>query len=126
MAFFAGAIPGTEPINRKWTWKVQGQGGHRAAVVAYLIDARFPYTRAAVAGHERRRLVRKGRPSIQQGTGLRVLIVTGSYFLTAGGPAMSTRFFLYEKWIFSGRSPRAAAAALPPGCGPRARANRNP
>ena len=63
--------------------------------------------------------------NIAPGSGLRVLLVTGSYFLVLA-VLYGLRFFLYEHWIFSGRSRVRAALRSRRQVWNAARANRTP
>jgi putative flippase GtrA len=122
LAFFAGAIPNWS-INRRWTWKVRGRVAFGREVVAYLIVSAITLVLLSLATNAADSYVKSHH--IQQGTGLRVLIVTGSYFL-ALALLYGVRFFLYEKWIFSGRSRLRAALRSRRQVWSAARANRTP
>ena len=63
--------------------------------------------------------------SIPAGHGLRVLLVTASYFGVLAA-LYAVRFFLYERWIFSGRSRLRAALRSRHQVWIAARANRTP
>ena len=62
---------------------------------------------------------------IPAGHGIRVLLVTGSYFAVLA-MLYVVRFFLYEHWIFSGRSRVRAALRSRRQVWSAARANRTP
>ena len=122
LAFFAGAIPNWT-INRRWTWKVSGRVAVGREVVAYLVISSATLVLLSLATNAADSFVKAN--NIQQGTGLRVLLVTGSYFLTLA-VLYGARFFLYEKWIFSGRSRVRAALRSRRQVWSAARANRTP
>ena len=65
------------------------------------------------------------RSSIPAHHGVRVLLVTGSYFAVLA-MLYGVRFFLYEHWIFSGRSRVRAAFRSRRQVWSAARANRTP
>ncbi len=120
IAFFAGAIPNWT-LNRRWTWKVQGQVAFGREVVAYvIISATTLLLLSLVTGWTDDHV-----QSIPAGHGLRALIVTGSYFGTLA-VLYGIRFFLYERWIFSGRSRLRAALRSRHQVWVAARANRTP
>jgi putative flippase GtrA len=122
LAFVAGAIPNWS-INRRWTWKVRGRVAVGREIVAYVVISATTLVLLSLATNGADSFVRANH--IQQGTGLRVLIVTGSYFLTLA-LLYGVRFFLYEKWIFSGRSRVRAALRSRRQVWSAARANRTP
>lgn len=122
LAFFAGAIPNWS-INRRWTWKVRGRVALGREVVAYLVISAITLVLLSLATNAADSYVHAHH--IQKGTGLRVLIVTGSYFATLA-LLYGVRFFLYEKWIFSGRSRVRAALRSRRQVWNAARANRTP
>ena len=122
LAFFAGAVPNWS-INRRWTWKVQGQVALGREVVAYLIISGITLVLLSLATNEADTFVKVHH--IQKGTGLRILIVTGTYF-AALAILYGARFFLYEKWIFSGQSRVRAALRSRRQVWSAARANRTP
>ena len=102
LAFLAGAVPNWV-LNRRWAWQQQGQVAFLREIVGYVIvsllslalsSAATGFTNAQVNG-------------IQKGTGLRVLIVTASYVLVQA-VLFVAKFVVYERWVFSGRSLRAA------------------
>jgi putative flippase GtrA len=127
IAFFAGAIPNWT-LNRRWTWKVEGRVAFGREIVAYLvISAATLAILSLVTG-----LVNHAVQGIPAHHGLRVILVTASYFATLA-VLYGVRFFLYEHWIFSGRSRvRAAVRARQEALRSRrqvlnaARANRTP
>ena len=122
LAFFAGAIPNWS-INRRWTWKVRGRVAFGREIFAYLVISGTTLVLLSLATNAADTFVKDHH--IRQGTGLRVLIVTGSYFGTLA-LLYGVRFFLYEKWIFSGRSRVRAALRSRRQVWSAARANRTP
>jgi putative flippase GtrA len=120
VAFFAGAIPNWT-LNRRWTWKVQGQVAFGREILAYLVISASTLLALSLATGWTNGQVQ----SIPAGHGLRVLLVTASYFavLTV---LYGLRFFLYEHWIFSGRSRVRAALRSRRQVWSAARANRTP
>jgi putative flippase GtrA len=122
LAFFAGAVPNWS-INRRWTWKVRGRVAFGREIFAYLVISGITLVLLSLATNEADTFVK--HQHIREGTGLRVLIVTGSYFLTLA-LLYGVRFFLYEKWIFSGRSRVRAALRSRRQVWSAARANRSP
>lgn len=122
LAFFAGAIPNWS-INRRWTWKVRGRVAFGREIFAYLVISGTTLVLLSLATNAADDYVRSHH--IQSGTGLRVLIVDGAYF-TVLAILYGVRFFLYEKWIFSGRSRVRAALRSRRQVWSAARANRTP
>lgn len=120
IAFFAGAIPNWT-LNRRWTWKVQGRVAYGREVFAYLVISGATLVLLSVVTGLTDHAVR-GIPAHH---GVRVLIVTGSYFLVLAF-LYGVRFFLYEHWIFSGRSRLRAALRSRRQVWAAARANRIP
>lgn len=120
IAFFAGAIPNWT-LNRRWTWKVQGRVALGREVVAYLVISASTLAVLSLATGLTDHAVQR----IPAHHGLRVLLVTASYF---GMLAVlyGLRFFLYEHWIFSGRSRVRAALRSRRQVWNAARANRTP
>jgi len=120
IAFFAGAIPNWT-LNRRWTWKVQGRVAFGREILAYLvISASTLVLLSLVTGLTDRAV--KGIPAHH---GIRVILVTASYF-GALAVLYGVRFFLYEHWIFSGRSRVRAALRSRRQVWSAARANRIP
>ncbi len=119
-AFFAGAIPNWT-MNRRWTWKVEGQVAFGREIFAYVVVSASTLVLLSLATAWTHRHVQ----SIPAGHGIRVLLVTGTYF---GVLALlyAARFFLYERWIFSGRSRIRAALRSRHQVWTAARANRTP
>jgi putative flippase GtrA len=103
IAFFAGAIPNWT-LNRRWTWKVEGRVAFGREILAYLVISGSTLAVLSLATG----LTDHAVQHIPAHHGIRVILVTGSYF---GMLAVlyGVRFFLYEHWIFSGRSRVRAA-----------------
>jgi putative flippase GtrA len=120
VAFFAGAIPNWT-LNRRWTWKVEGKVAFGREIVAYLVISVCTLVVLSLATGLTNHLV-KGIPAHH---GIRVLLVTGSYFAVLA-LLYGVRFFLYEHWIFSGRSRLRAALRSRHQVWSAARANRTP
>ncbi len=102
-AFIAGAIPNWT-MNRRWTWKVEGQVAFGREVLAYIVISATTLLALSLATgwtHDRVQ-------SIPAGHGIRVLLVTASYFAVLA-LLYGARYFLYTHWIFSGRSRVRAA-----------------
>jgi putative flippase GtrA len=119
-AFVAGAIPNWT-MNRRWTWKVEGRVAFGREIVAYVIvSVSTLIALSLVTGWTHRHV--QGIPA---GHGIRVLLVTGSYFAVLA-VLYGLRFFLYERWIFSGRSRVRAALRSRRQVWMAARANRTP
>jgi putative flippase GtrA len=102
-AFVAGAIPNWT-MNRRWTWKVEGSVALGREVFAYVVVSGLTLLALALATGWTHDHVQ----SIPAGHGIRVLLVTGSYF-TVLAILYGVRYFLYERWIFSGKSRVRAA-----------------
>ena len=120
LAFSAGAIPNWT-LNRRWTWKVEGRVAFGREILAYLVISASTLIVLSLATGWTDRQVR----SIPAHHGLRVLLVTASYFLVLA-LLYALRFFLYEHWIFSGRSRVRAALRSRRQVWSAARANRTP
>jgi putative flippase GtrA len=119
-AFVAGAIPNWT-INRRWTWKVEGDVAFGREIVAYVVVSVSTLVLLSLAtGWTHHRV-----QSIPAGHGVRVLLVTGSYFAVLA-LLYGVRFFLYEFWIFSGKSRVRAALRSRRQVWIEARANRTP
>lgn len=119
-AFVAGAIPNWT-LNRKWTWKVEGRVAFGREIFAYIIVSATTLLALSLATAWTHQRVQ----SIPAGHGIRVALVTASYF---GVLALlyGLRYFLYEFWIFSGRSRIRAALRSRRQVWTEARANRTP
>jgi len=120
IAFFAGAIPNWT-LNRRWTWKVEGRVAFGREIFAYLVLSATTLLLLSLATGWTDRQVR----SIPAHHGLRVLLVTASYFFVLA-LLYALRFFVYEHWIFSGRSRVRAALRSRHQVWSAARANRTP
>jgi putative flippase GtrA len=119
-AFVAGAVPNWT-LNRRWTWKVEGRVAFGREVIAYIvISATTLVTLSLVTGWTHDHV-----QSIPAGHGIRVLLVTGSYFAVLAA-LYGVRFFLYQHWIFSGQSRVRAALRSRRQVWMAARANRTP
>jgi putative flippase GtrA len=119
-AFVAGAIPNWT-LNRRWTWKVEGRVAFGREILAYLVVSASTLVALSLATAWTHRHVQ----GIPAGHGIRVLLVTGSYFAVLA-LLYGVRFFLYEFWIFSGRSRVRAALRSRHQVWTAARANRTP
>ncbi len=119
-AFVAGAIPNWT-MNRKWTWKVEGRVAFGREILAYILVSATTLLALSLATAWTHQRVQ----SIPAGHGIRVALVTASYF---GVLALlyGLRYFLYEFWIFSGRSRIRAALRSRRRVWVEARANRTP
>jgi putative flippase GtrA len=120
IAFFAGAIPNWT-LNRRWTWKVEGRVAFGREILAYLVISASTLVLLSLATGLTDRAVR-GIPAHH---GIRVILVTASYFAVLA-ILYAVRFFLYEHWIFSGRSRVRAALRSRRQVWSAARANRIP
>ena len=120
VAFFAGAIPNWT-LNRRWTWKVEGRVAFGREILAYLVISVCTLLVLSLATGFTHRAV-QGIPAHH---GVRVLLVTASYFAVLA-VLYGVRFFLYEHWIFSGRSRVRAAFRSRRQVWSAARANRIP
>ena len=120
LAFFAGAIPNWT-LNRRWTWKVEGSVAFGREILAYLVlSASTLIALSLVTGWTDRRV-----QHLPAHHGVRVLLVTASYFAVLAA-LYAVRFFVYEHWIFSGRSRVRAALRSRIQVRSAARANRTP
>ena len=120
LAFVAGAIPNWT-LNRRWTWKVEGRVAFGRELCAYLVISACTLLLLSLATGWTHRQVQ----SIPAHHGVRVLLVTASYFAVLA-VLYVIRFFLYEHWIFSGRSRVRAALRSRRQVWNAARANRTP
>jgi putative flippase GtrA len=120
VAFFAGAIPNWT-LNRRWTWKVEGRVAVGREILAYLVISVSTLLVLSLATGWTDRQVR----SLPAHHGVRVILVTASYFAVLA-ILYGVRFFLYEHWIFSGRSRIRAALRSRRQVWTAARANRTP
>ena len=119
-AFVAGAIPNWT-LNRKWTWKVEGRVAFGREIIAYIVISASTLLALSLATAWTHQRVQ----SIPAGHGIRVALVTASYFAVLA-LLYGLRFFLYEFWIFSGRSRIRAALRSRRQVWVQARANRTP
>lgn len=116
-AFFAGAVPNWT-LNRHWTWNVKGRVSFGREIVAYIVVSGLTLVALSfVTGWV--------QDHVQGAHGFRVILVTGSYFATLA-VLYGVRYFLYERWIFSGRSRVRAALRSRHQVWTAARANRTP
>jgi putative flippase GtrA len=120
VAFFAGAIPNWT-LNRRWTWKVEGPVAFGREIFAYLVVSGATLVLLSLATGWTDDLVQ----SLPAHHGIRVVLVTASYFAVLA-LLYGIRFFLYEHWIFSGRSRVRAALRSRRQVWSAARANRSP
>ena len=120
VAFAAGAIPNWT-MNRRWTWKVEGRVAFGREILAYIVVSATTLLALSLATGWTHRQVQ----SIPAGHGIRVLLVTASYFGVLA-VLYGVRFFLYEFWIFSGESRVRAALRSRRQVWTAARANRTP
>ncbi len=119
-AFAAGAIPNWT-LNRRWTWKVEGRVAFGREILAYiLVSASTLVVLSLVTGWTHQQV-----QSIPAGHGIRVALVTASYFAVLAA-LYGIRYVLYERWIFSGRSRIRAALRSRHQVWTAARANRTP
>ncbi len=119
-AFAAGAIPNWT-MNRRWTWKVEGRVAFGREILAYiLVSASTLIVLSLVTGWTHQQV-----QSIPAGHGIRVALVTASYFGVLA-VLYGIRYMLYERWIFSGRSRIRAALRSRHQVWTAARANRTP
>jgi putative flippase GtrA len=119
-AFFAGAIPNWT-MNRRWTWKVQGRVAFGREIIAYIVISASTLVLLSLATAWTHKQVQ----AIPAGHGIRVLLVTGSYFAVLA-LLYAVRYFLYSHWIFSGQSRIRAALRSRRQVWTAARANRTP
>jgi len=120
-AFFAGAIPNWI-LNRRWAWEVTGKVEVAREVVGYSIVSLIAVGLSSLAtGLTNDWVVANVAP----GTGLRVLLVTGSYVLVQA-VLFVLKFVVYDRWVFAGRSRVRAALRSRHQVWVAARANRNP
>ena len=119
-AFAAGAIPNWT-LNRRWTWKVEGRVAFGREIIAYVaVSATTLLALSLATGWTHHQV--QGIPA---GHGVRVLLVTASYFGVLA-VLYGLRYFLYEFWIFSGESRVRAALRSRRQVWMAARANRTP
>jgi putative flippase GtrA len=119
-AFVAGAIPNWI-LNRKWAWQVTGKIAVGREVLAYIVVSAL----TLLATTEATAFTQRQVQSIPAHHGIRVILVTASY-LAVFAILFVARFFVYEVWIFSGRSRVRAAMRSRRQVWSAARANRTP
>jgi putative flippase GtrA len=119
-AFVAGAIPNWT-LNRRWTWKVEGTVSFAREILAYVVISASTLVLLSLATGWTHEQVQ----GIPAGHGIRVALVTASYF-TVLAILYGVRFFLYHHWIFSGQSRVRAALRSRRQVWTAARANRTP
>jgi putative flippase GtrA len=119
-AFAAGAIPNWT-LNRRWTWQVEGKVAVGREIVAYVVISASTLVLLSLATGWTHDHVQ----SIPAGHGIRVILVTASYFGVLA-VLYGVRFFLYHHWIFSGQSRVRAALRSRRQVWTAARANRTP
>jgi putative flippase GtrA len=119
-AFVAGAIPNWT-LNRRWTWKVEGRVAFGREILAYLVISATTLVLLSLATGWTHQQVQ----SIPAGHGIRVLLVTATYFAVLA-LLYGVRYFLYHHWIFSGQSRVRAALRSRRQVWTAARANRTP
>ena len=120
LAFLAGAIPNWT-LNRRWTWRVEGRVAVGREIFAYVVLSASTLLALSLATGWTDRQVQE----IPAHHGVRVLLVTASYFAVLA-VLYAARFFVYEHWIFSGRSRIRAAFRSRIQVRNAARANRTP
>jgi putative flippase GtrA len=119
-AFVAGAVPNWV-LNRKWAWQVSGRIAIGREVLAYVLVSAL----TLLATTEATAFTQRQVQSIPAHHGIRVILVTASY-LAVFAILFVARFFVYEVWIFSGRSRLRAAMRSRFQVWSAARANRTP
>jgi putative flippase GtrA len=119
-AFVAGAIPNWT-LNRRWTWNVKGRVAFGREILAYVIVSAATLVILSLVTEWTHDHVQ----GIPAGHGIRVALVTGSYFGVLA-VLYGVRFFLYHHWIFSGQSRVRAAVRSRHQVWIAARANRTP
>jgi putative flippase GtrA len=121
LAFIAGAIPNWI-LNRKWAWQMEGKLHWGREIVGYIgvslialamSSEATGFTQGHIATH------------FAKGTGLRVIIVTSAYVFVQA-VLFVLKFYVYEKWVFAGRSRVRAALRSRHQVWTAARANRTP
>jgi putative flippase GtrA len=118
-AFVAGAIPNWI-LNRRWAWQISGQVAFLREIVGYVLVSLLALVCSSAATGWTQSQV-QGIPAHH---GLRVLIVTASY-VAVQALLFVAKFVVYERWVFSGRSLRAAVRSRHQ-VWTAARANRTP
>jgi putative flippase GtrA len=119
-AFVAGAIPNWI-LNRRWAWKIRGRVAVGREVFAYVTISLFSlWATSTVTAWTQRHV--QGIPAHH---GIRVILVTASY-MAVFAVLFVAKFYVYEVWIFSGRSRVRAALRSRRQVWTTARANRMP
>jgi putative flippase GtrA len=118
-AFVAGAVPNWV-LNRRWAWQISGQVAFMREIVGYVVISLLALVASSAATGWTQTQV-QGIPAHH---GLRVLIVTASY-VAVQALLFVAKFIVYERWVFSGRSLRAAVRSRHQ-VWTAARANRTP
>jgi putative flippase GtrA len=99
-AFLAGAIPNWV-LNRRWAWE---RSEHKVdvarEVVGYTIVSLVSLAAASGVTHWTHIWVDK---NVKAGSGLRVIVVTGSYVLVQAVLFLA-KFVVYDRWVFTGES----------------------
>ncbi|MBV8987812.1 MAG: GtrA family protein [Solirubrobacterales bacterium] len=101
-AFVAGAVPNWI-LNRRWAWEISGRVAFLREVVGYVTVSVLALVAASAATGWTQRQVQ----SIPAHHGIRVALVTAAY-VAVQVVLFGAKFFIYEHWVFSGRSLRAA------------------
>ena len=102
-AFLAGAIPNWI-LNRRWAWRRRGRPEFGREVFGYALTSAISLVLTSLSTAWTKAHV----GSIPAHTGLRAIIVTGSY-LAVFAVLFVAKFALYEFWVFSEHSRIRAA-----------------
>ena len=117
----AGAVPNWI-LNRKWAWQMEGKLHWGREIFGYITVSLIALAMSSEAtGFTQGHIATHFAP----GTGLRVVIVTGAYVLVQV-VLFVLKFYVYEKWVFAGRSRVRAALRSRHQVWTAARANRTP
>jgi putative flippase GtrA len=119
-AFVAGALPNWV-LNRRWAWKIRGKVNFWREVFAYVVISVLVLVASSAATGWTSSQVQ----SISPGHGIRVILVTAAY-VAVQAFFFAAKFFVYEKWVFAGRSRLRAALRSRHQVWTAARANRTP
>jgi putative flippase GtrA len=120
-AFIAGAIPNWV-LNRKWAWKMTDRADFMREIVAYIVISLIVWGASSWVTGLTQHWV---DDNVSKGTGLRVILVTGSY-VAVQAVFFVVKFVIYDKWVFAGRSRVRAALRSRHQVWTAARANRTP
>src|ERR1700742_2256357 len=120
-AFVAGAIPNWV-LNRKWAWKMTDRADFMREIGAYLVISLIVWGASSWVTGQTQHWVDN---NVAKGTGLRVILVTGSYVVVQA-VFFIVKFVIYDKWVFAGRSRVRAALRSRHQVWTAARANRPP